>query len=204
MREWRMNTEFSERILEALLFVCSGPLTYQELLQFLEGLEESQVAAAAESLNLHYREAHSALSAIKVAGGWQLVTTPDLAERIAAFKKTQHRVRFSGPALETLAIVAYRQPISTPEIESIRGVSAAGVIKTLLERRMIRILGRKEVPGRPMIYGTTREFLEHFGLDSLRDLPRLEELVTDTEGASADGQPAPLAAVDGAETRSEQ
>lgn len=117
----------------------------------------------------------SGMRIIKVAGSWLMVTRPEYSDAVLRLKKTCRRVRFSRAALETLAIIAYRQPITTPEIDQIRGVDSTGILKNLLVKKLVTVLGRKRAPGNPLLYGTTQHFLVVFGLDSLDSLPKLEE-----------------------------
>lgn len=160
-----------EPVLEALLFVASEPVPAARLAAVLE-LDEEAVTAALEHLRAHY-PAGRGLQVVRVAGGYQLRTRPELAGVVAAFLRPPAQ-KLSRQALETLAIVAYEQPITAPEIEALRGVNCDAVLKTLLEREMIREAGRKDAPGRPILYRTTDNFLSHFGLADLSELPRLE------------------------------
>jgi segregation and condensation protein B len=151
---------------------------------------------ALETVLNRYREGERGVLVEDVAGGVRLATRPEIAGWLRRFFDVSGGTKLSMAALETLAIIAYRQPITGPEIQELRGVSAAGVLKTLLERRLVRIVGRKEVVGKPFLYGTTKEFLVHFGLNSLKDLPPLEEF-EETFGAAAGGG---IAGVDVSET----
>jgi segregation and condensation protein B len=158
---------------EALLFASDAPLPLERVAEVLEvGLEEARLLVDA------LRDACAApgrgLSVVEVGGGVRLVTRPEAATVLLRLQRLRLRSRLSRAAVETLAIVAYRQPISRPEIEQLRGVSTESVLGHLLERRLVRVVGRKAVPGRPVLYGTTREFLEHFGLRDLGDLPPFE------------------------------
>lgn len=117
----------------------------------------------------------SGLTVVRVAGGWQLVTRPENADAVARLKTRRQKARFSRAALEVMAIIAYRQPVTTPEIETIRGVDSAGVLKNLLDKKLVTILGRKKGPGNPLLYGTTQQFLIAFGLENLEALPDLKE-----------------------------
>jgi segregation and condensation protein B len=141
-----------------------------------KGCKESQVAAAFAELAQAYEETGSGLQLIEVAGGWQLRTRMEAATWIAQLSDKQRSARLSQPAMETLSIIAYRQPISRADIEAVRGVAVDGVLATLLERNLIRVAGRSEQPGRPLIYETTPQFMEDFALRSLEDLPNVEEL----------------------------
>lgn len=164
-----------EAALEAILFVSSEPVPRTKLLELFEEGEREQAAEALEAVLARYAGEDRGVLVEDVAGGVRLATRPEVVGWLRRFFDVSGGNKLSMAALETLAIIAYRQPITGPEIQELRGVSAAGVIKTLLERRMVRIVGRKEVVGKPFLYGTTREFLVHFGLNSLKDLPPLEE-----------------------------
>lgn len=160
-------------VLETLLFLAERPLAPEELRQ-ATGLELERIAKALDQLSGQYREGLSGIVLHEVAGGWQLRTSPLNAAYARRFLKVKPQ-RLTRAALETLAIIAYRQPVTRPEVEDVRGVDCGAVIKALLERRLIKILGKKEEPGRPMLYGTTREFLEFFALKDLASLPTLRE-----------------------------
>lgn len=168
-----------EAALEAVLFVSSEPVPRTKLLELFDEEEREQAAEALEAVLARYSGEEGQGRGVlveDVAGGVRLATRPEVVGWLRRFFDVSGGNKLSMAALETLAIIAYRQPITGPEIQELRGVSAAGVLKTLLERRMVRIVGRKEVVGKPFLYGTTREFLVHFGLNSLKDLPPLEEL----------------------------
>jgi segregation and condensation protein B len=164
------------RMVEALLFASHSPLSAAELSRADDGLDEEEIERAIAQLQREYEREGRAFHVVEIAGGYQLLTRPEYAPVLERFDAVPHSSRLSGPALETLAIVAYRQPIGRAEIEEIRGVGAGAVLKTLQEREMIEVVGRGEGLGRPLLYGTTRRFLEHFGFRSLNDLPRAEEL----------------------------
>ena len=169
----RMSPERARTAVEALLFLAERPLSLEEVRRST-GLEPQRVAKALDELAGHYREGVAGVVLHEVAGGWQLRTSPDTAEFARRFLRVKPQ-RLTRAALETLAIVAYRQPVTRPEVEDIRGVDSGAVVKALLERRLIKILGKKEEPGRPILYGTTREFLEFFALKDLASLPTLRE-----------------------------
>jgi segregation and condensation protein B len=169
----RYSPEKVRTIVEALLFLAEKPLAPDEV-RAATGIDAERVAKAFDALSGHYREGVSGLVLHEVAGGWQLRTSPDVGEHARRFLKVKPQ-RLTRAALETLAIIAYRQPVTRPEIEDIRGVDCGAVVKALLERRLLKILGKKEEPGRPMLYGTTREFLEFFALKDLASLPTLRE-----------------------------
>lgn len=164
------------RIVEAILFASDAPLRAEDIARADETLDEDVVEEALQQLRMEYDEADRAFQVEEVAGGYQLLTRPEFAPYLDRFDTIPRPSRLSGPALETLAIVAYRQPVGRVEIEYIRGVGASGVIKTLQDRDLLEVVGRAEGLGRPLLYGTTRTFLEHFGFRSLEDLPRPEEL----------------------------
>ncbi len=163
-------------ILEALIFVSESPLSLERMAGVLPDCPRKALRESLAELVREYEEKRDgALEIVQVAGGYQVRTRPEFGPWIGKLRQ-QRFTRLSRAALETLAIIAYRQPVTRAEIESIRGVDAGGVLGTLLERRLLRILGRKEVPGRPILYGTTQEFLELFGLKSLKELPTLREI----------------------------
>lgn len=169
------NSEI-EAALEAVLFVAAEPVDREKLLEIFGSQARADATEALQRVVERYRGGpEKGIQIEEVAGGLRLVTRPELHGYLRKFFEVSGRTRLSMAALETLAIVAYRQPITGPEIQELRGVSPSGVLKTLLERRLVRISGRKKVVGKPFLYRTTREFLMHFGLESLEDLPPLEE-----------------------------
>lgn len=170
-----MDIQEKKSAIEALLFVAGEPLAPSALKGTTE-IPEAEIRAIIEALAAEYRERNSGIRIVEIANGYQMVTNPDCAGCIRKFRNTGTTNKLSMPALETLAIVAYNQPIIKAEIEQIRGVNSDGVMKTLLEKRLIKIMGRKEMPGRPLLYGTTREFLQYFGLKDLTELPTIKEL----------------------------
>ncbi|ABS26324.1 SMC-Scp complex subunit ScpB [Anaeromyxobacter sp. Fw109-5] len=169
----RLSAERVRTIMETLLFLAERPLTSEELRQ-ATGVDLERIEKALDKLSGHYREGVCGIVLHEVAGGWQLRSSPDNAAFSRRWLKVKPQ-RLTRAALETLAIIAYRQPVTRPEIEEIRGVDCGAVVKALLERKLIKILGKKEEPGRPMLYGTTREFLEFFALKDLASLPTLRE-----------------------------
>ena len=162
-------------IVEALVFASPDPLTPKTLVKLLEGEPREDVEAALEAVKQEY-DGGGGLQLVEVAGGYQIVTRPELHEWVRRLFHEQTKAKLSVQALETLAVIAYKQPVTAPEIAEIRGVNTSGVIATLLERRLIKIAGRKQVVGRPFLYATTREFLVRFGLKDLTDLPRMQDL----------------------------
>jgi segregation and condensation protein B len=165
-------------VVEALLFASDTPVEADRIAEVLD-LESPAVAREiVEGLRARLEAEGRALQVMEVGGGFRLVTRPDVAPWLVKLARSRTRSRLSRPALETLAIIGYRQPVSRPEVDAVRGVNSEAVLDNLLERRMIRIAGRKESPGRPFLYETTREFLVAFGLRDLGDLPKVEgELV---------------------------
>jgi segregation and condensation protein B len=162
-------------IVEALIFASPEPVTVKALAKLLEGETADNIEAAIGSLREDYSRP-GGLQLVEVAGGYQIVTRPELHEWVRRLFHEHTTKKLSVSALETLAVIAYKQPITAPEITEIRGVNAAGVVSTLMERKLIKIVGRKQVVGRPFLYGTTREFLERFGLNDLSDLPKVEDM----------------------------
>lgn len=161
-------------IIEALIFASPEPVTLKALQKLLDTEPPEDVEAAVEALKQDY-DRPGGLQFVEVAGGFEIVTRPELHEWVRRLFHERTTQKLSVAALETLAVVAYRQPVTGPEITEIRGVNTAGVLSTLVERRMIKVVGRKQVVGRPFLYGTTREFLERFGLNDLSDLPKVED-----------------------------
>ena len=164
------------QIVEALLFASDAPLSAADVARIDERLDEDTVEAVVQELRSEYEQSERAFQIYEVAGGYQLLTRPDFAVFLERYETIPQPARLSFPGLETLAIVAYRQPIGRAEIEEIRGVGSTGALKTLGERGLIEVTARGEGLGRPLLYGTTQKFLEHFGFRSLEDLPRPEEL----------------------------
>jgi len=163
-------------MIEALLFASEAPLTAADLARLDEALDEEPVEALIAELRHEYDESDRAFSIYEIAGGYQLLTRPEYSPVLERYDTVPLTSRLSTAALETLAIIAYRQPVGRAEVEEIRGVGAGGVLKTLLERGLIEVVGRGEGLGRPLLYGTTPFFLSHFGFRSLEDLPRSDEL----------------------------
>jgi segregation and condensation protein B len=165
----------SERVgqLEALLFASDAPLPIERIAEVLD-ITATDARAAVDALRATSEEPGRGLAVVEVGGGVRLVTRPEHAPVLMSLQRLRLKSRLSRAAVETLTIVAYRQPISRPEIEQLRGVGTESVLTHLLERRLVRVVGRRATPGRPVLYGTTREFLEHFGLRDLEDLPPFE------------------------------
>ena len=200
------------QVLEALLFSAQKPLTAAELRDALTNVRESdelmpnefgrvkeaEIAVALEQLKVDYTLSPRGFQLAEKAEGWQMVSRPDCARWVRQLFPSPKPARLSPPALETLAIIAYRQPITRADVEAVRGVTVEGVLQNLMERGLVKIGGRAELPGRPLLYETTEFFLEHFGLRNLDELPNAEELRTrylptaqpKLEIASADAEPA--------------
>src|SRR5213595_3119552 len=180
------------RVVEALLFSAQKPLSIRELTTAIKGAgaedelspnefaraTEAEIAAALEQLKIEYVQEQHAFAMTEKAEGWQLVTDPAFVRWVRQLFPAPKPARLTAPALETLAIIAYRQPIIRADVEAVRGVSIDGVLQTLMERGLVKIAGRAEVPGRPLLYETTQFFLDHFGLRTLDELPNVEELRT--------------------------
>ena len=162
--------------IEALLFASDQPLPVARLCEVLDVEERAEMQAALDALADRYADPERAFRLVQVAGGWQITTKPEYANVIRRLFTGKRRVRLTKAALETLAIIAYKQPTTRPEVDAIRGVASGGVIETLLERNLIRIAGRSDGIGRPLLYGTTSEFLHYLGINRLEDLPSLAEL----------------------------
>jgi segregation and condensation protein B len=166
----------ASQIVEGVLFASDAPLKAEEIARADEALDEDRVEEAIQELRTLYDETERAFQVMELGEGYQILTRSEFAPYLERFDTVPRPSRLSGPALETLAIIAYRQPIGRIEMEYIRGVGSAGVIRTLQDRDLIAVVGRAEGLGRPLLYGTTQRFLEHFGFASLDQLPRPEEL----------------------------
>jgi segregation and condensation protein B len=162
-------------IVESIIFSADTPLSLDKLCELLPEYDRPAIRDCLAGLVSRHEERKGGFLLVNVAGGWQFRTPSSLQQYVMRNVKAKS-VKFSLSALETLAIVAYRQPVTRAEIEYLRGVDCGGVLRTLLERRLIRILGKKDIPGRPLIYGTSKEFLEVFGLRDLKSLPTLKEI----------------------------
>ncbi len=172
-----LTPERARQVLEALLFAADQPLRGGRVAQVLrEGFGPGDVRRLVKELNEEYRSQGRAFEIVEIAGGYQLLTRPEFKAYIGALFKHRRQDKLSQPAVETLAIVAYRQPILRAQVDDVRGVQTGPLLRSLLERGIVKVVGRLNVPGRPILYGTTRLFLQHFGLRSLRDLPRVAEL----------------------------
>ena len=161
-------------VIEALIFVSDEPLSVKTIADVLKE-DKAVISEAAEALAQEFNARNSGLQMREVAGGWQFATRPQYHEHVRAFLKTRPSAKLSIASLETLAVIAYRQPVTVPEILEIRGVQSPSAIKTLLDKKLIVAKGRKETVGRPMLYGTSKEFLMQFGLKDLSELPSVED-----------------------------
>jgi segregation and condensation protein B len=178
------------KVIEALLFSTQKPLSAKEMVDVIKRagqvdelspnefakVREPEVAAALEELKIEYGQQERAFQLVEKAEGWQLATDPAYANWVRQLFPVPKPARLTAPALETLAIIAYRQPITRPDVEAVRGVAIDGVLQTLMDRGLVKISGRAEIPGRPLLYETTQFFLDHFGLRNLDELPNVEEL----------------------------
>ena len=177
------------RLIEALLFASPDPLTVQRIKAIVPGTENEDIVESIEELRRDYERDDRAFQIVEVANGYQLTTKPDYAIWVDKLFESRSKTSLSRPALETLAVIAYKQPVVRSAIEAIRGVNVDSVLRTLMERGLVRIVGRAEGPGRPLLFGTTREFLMRFGISRISDLPKLEEIEELTgEGREAAGE----------------
>ena len=162
-------------VLEALIFASPQPITPKDIGRVLQGVSREDWQRELDALRADYARDERGLQVVEVAGGYQITTRPEYNDWVRELLDPRTPTRLSIQALETLAVIAYKQPVTLPEVIELRGVKSGGVVKTLLEKRLIRIMGRKEVVGRPILYGTTKQFLLHFGLRDLDELPKIEE-----------------------------
>jgi segregation and condensation protein B len=170
-----MTNKEKKSLVEALLFVSGDPVTLSTLKNTTD-VPENDLKQMLDELIIEYKQRDSGILIMEIANGYQMITNPLYSQWLKKFTNTNTSSKLSMPSLETLAIIAYKQPIIKAELEHIRGVNSDGVIKTLLDKRLIKIMGRKEVPGKPLLYGTTQEFLQYFGIKDLTELPTLKEL----------------------------
>ena len=189
-----MDIQLVKPVVEALLFATDSPVTVDRLRSIVDSVGTEQIQEIIELLNEEYQKEERCFHIIEVGGGYQFATRPQYATWIRKLYRGRRLPRLSSAALETLAIIAFKGPIIRAEIEVVRGVNVEGVLKTLLERNLITVVGREETPGRPLLYGTTQDFLVYFGLNSLSDLPKpreLEELL-DREQESTETEEVPV------------
>jgi len=163
-------------VLESLLFVSGEPVAACSLTKATD-VPEPEIRKSMNELIGEYRDRNSGIIIAEIADGYQMVTNPDSSAWVKKFKNINQSNKLSQPALETLAIIAYKQPITRLEIDQLRGLNSDGAVKTLLDKRLIKIIGKKESPGRPFLYGTTKEFLQYFGLKNLSDLPPINDFL---------------------------
>ena len=175
-----MNNEKTKSILESLLFINERPIEVSELTQVLEG-SRKEIEAALDLLSIEYQKRASGICIVKVAGGYQMCSAPDNETWVKKMYQERTKQKLSIASLETLAVIAYKQPVTRVEIEAVRGVNADGVVRKLSDFGLIKIAGKKDVVGKPFLYITTRKFLEYFGINTLKDLPKLEEFAALTE-----------------------
>ena len=162
-------------VIEALLLASERPLALEKIRDVLDNLPAKDTLGLIEELRREYEDGSRGIRVVEIAGGFQMITAPEFAPFLKKLFKGRNAERLSKPALETLAIIAYKQPLTRGEVELLRNVNVDGVMKSLLDKSLIRISGRKKAAGNPYVYGTTRQFLEHFGLKSLQDLPKIED-----------------------------
>ena len=171
----KMEENNLKSAIEALIFASEKPITVEQIKKVLGDLDSASVNKIIDELKNDYQAQNRGLRVVEIAGGFQMTTSSDFAPFLKKLFKNRYSDKLSKPALESLAIIAYKQPLTRSEIETLRNVNVDGVMKSLTDKNLIRICGRKKIPGRPFVYGTTREFLEHFGLKSLADLPKMED-----------------------------
>lgn len=170
-----MSQDNTKAVIEALIFSSERSLAIEQIKKVLDNLEPTDIRRLIEELKAEYENANRGIRIIEIAGGFQMITSPDFATFLKKLYKQRRPEHLSKPALETLAIIAYKQPVTKLEIESLRSVNIDGVVGNLLDKGLIRIAGRKKAPGRPYVFGTSRQFLEFFGLKSLEELPKIED-----------------------------
>jgi len=178
----QLTPERLAAVVGALIFASEEPVPAREIATALGGVEPDEIEAAIQLLDDSLERSGTGLRVERVAGGARLATRPELGEWVRRFFRHRNRTRLTPAGLETLAIVAYRQPVTAPEVQAIRGKDPSAALKSLLDKKMIRILGKKKVVGSPLLYGTSRQFLIHFGMNSLDDLPSIEEFDPFLEG----------------------
>jgi len=187
-----MNEASLKQIVESILFVSDSPLSFERLYTLLEEFDREAIRDAVTAIIADCTSAKRGIELVQVAGGYQFRSRSEFADYIRRLKKLKP-ARFSPSSLETLAIIAYRQPVTRSEVEYFRGVDSGGVLKSLLDKKLVKIIGKKDIPGKPLIYGTTKEFMETFSLKDLASLPTLREIeeLADS-GDDTDQVPLPL------------
>ena len=178
IRDSQEQLQHIQGVIESLLFVNERPVTMEQIRKVMDTVSVADIKKAIGLLQDGYEAERRGIMIVEIAGGYQMLSNPLYASYLRSFYKTKHKEKLSKPALESMAIVAYKQPVTRTDIELIRGVNSDGVVAHLLAKELIKVVGRKDVPGRPYLYGTTKQFLEYFGLKSLDDLPTLEEFPT--------------------------
>jgi len=175
MSEWESNHQELKAAIEALIFVSEEPITAKQLADILGDVDPKQAATLADEVMAEFNARDGGVEIRQIAGGYRFSTRPQFHEQIRRYRRTQPSAKLTLASLETLAVIAYKQPITLPEIQEIRGKSSISSVKTLLEKRLIVPKGRKQVAGRPIMYGTSKEFLIQFGLSDLSELPSIED-----------------------------
>lgn len=202
--------DYIKGVIESLLFVNERPVSLEQIKRVLETVTPTEIKKAIAALQESYLERNSGITIEEIAGGYQMLSNPKYVTYVRKFYKTKHKEKLSKPALETLAIIAYKQPVTRGDVELIRGVNSDGVVSSLLNKELIKMTGRKDIPGRPFLYGTTKQFLEYFGLKSLDTLPNLEELevldqrMNHADEASDEGIPESALAVNSLERQKQR
>ncbi len=184
-----MAQDNNRAVIEALLFSSDKPLTIEQIKNVLDNLQAQEIRAILGEMNQEYESYNRGMRIFEIAGGFQMVTAHTLAPFLKKLYKQRNVEKLSKPALETLAIIAYKQPLTRLDIEALRNVNIDGVMKGLLDKDLIRVSGRKKTPGRPKVYGTTRQFLEYFGLKSLEELPKIGNFSTLAQNKEVEGEP---------------
>lgn len=180
-----MSLDNTAAVVESMLFASEKPLTIEQVRNVLENLDPSEVRKIIEELMAEYERSGRGIRIIEVAGGFQMMSAPQFSGFLKKLFKARKNEKLSKPALETLAIIAYKQPLTKQEIQSLRSVDVDGVIRSLIDKSLVRVTGRKKAAGRPFVFGTTRQFLEYFGLKSLEELPKMEGLKLALEPVTA-------------------
>jgi len=171
-----VHPEFVKQVVEALIFASDIPLAVEQIRGSVEETKVSQIQKVVEELNLEYNQTNRAFHIVHVGGGYQMVTRESYSQWVGKLFQQRRKSKLSLAALETLSVIAFKQPVSKSEMDGIRGVNCGGVLHTLLERKLISISGRADGPGRPLLYKTTKEFLRYFGVNDISDLPKLREI----------------------------
>lgn len=185
-----MSDNNIQAVIESLLFSSEKPLTLLQVKAILGNFTTEEIRIFLTELSAEYEQAKRGMRIVEIAGGFQMITAPELAPFLKKLYKERHVERLSKPALETLAIIAYKQPVTKLEIESLRKVNIDGMMSTLVDKNLIRVAGRKKAPGRPKLYGTTRQFLEYFGLKSLEELPKIDDFINKNISENVSLEPA--------------